>query len=191
MDKQKQSDKRITFWKVLETIATIFLFLILLPIIISILPIENNIEIFSIQSGSMEPTIHVGSLAISKPMGTYEANDIIAFQPNGEDIITHRILEISYTTGKVVTKGDANEESDKETITPAKIKGKIIFWLPLAGYVVNFSKTLPGFIILIIIPAIIIISDELVGIVKELKNQKNKKAANRLTQVDKEKGESK
>ncbi len=192
MEKEKQNPafakasagkKKITVWKVLEWIAGTILVIFLLITGISLLPIENNIELLSIQSGSMEPKIKVGSLAISKPMGKYEKDDIIAFQPDIQDetIITHRIVEIDYMTGKVVTKGDANEEIDKETITPAKIKGKVIFWIPYFGYVVNFSKTLPGLIVIIIIPALIIIGDELIGMVKEINTLRKKSAFAKAT----------
>lgn len=167
--------KPFKIWTVLEWIAGTMLVLFLIITGISLLPIKNNIELLSIQSGSMEPTMKVGSFAISKPMEKYEANDIIAFQPGirDETIVTHRIVEIDYVEGKVVTKGDANEESDIETITPAKINGKVIFWIPYLGYIVNFSKTLPGLIIIIIIPSLIIIGDELFGMIKEIKKLKN------------------
>jgi len=183
-DTTKTKQKKFKIWTILEWLAGTILIIFLIITGISILPIENNIELLTIQSGSMEPKIKVGSLAISKPMGKYEKDDIISFQPDIQDetIVTHRIIEIDYMTGKVVTKGDANEDIDIETITPAKINGKVIFWIPYLGYVINFSKTLLGLIILIIIPALIIISDEIVGIIEEIIKIKRKKTER--TQVD-------
>ncbi len=127
---------------------------------------------YIILSGSMEPAVPVGSIVISKPMQSYSVGDIITFSQNGssKDLVTHRVASISKdesgTTFK--TKGDANEEDDGWTIKNENVVGKTSFIIPLAGYVVDFAKKPQGFILFVIIPATIVVYEELKNIKNEI-----------------------
>jgi len=129
-------------------------------------------------SGSMEPSIPVGGLIIVKPANEYKQNDVITFSSTQKknDYTTHRINQVrgggeskSYTT-----KGDANENPDFENVSEDRIVGKLIYSIPIVGYILWFVKTLPGLIIIILIPALIIIYDEVDKIKKEFKQIKDK-----------------
>jgi signal peptidase len=91
------------------------------------------------------------------------AGDIISFYnkpPN--EIITHRIFQLG---GNVyITKGDANITYDQQLVRPEKILGKVIYILPLAGYVFTFIKTTAGVALVILLPATIIITNEILKI---------------------------
>ena len=52
------------------------------------------------------------------------------------------------------------------------VLGKVLLDVPFAGYAVEFAKKPIGFALIIIIPALVIISDEIIKIIKELKNKK-------------------
>ncbi len=78
---------------------------------------------YTIVSGSMAPTIPVGSLVIDRTVdaSTIRTGDIITFHPprDGQDFITHRVVGFetlsSDSGGQVrmlVTKGDANGVAD-------------------------------------------------------------------------------
>lgn len=137
-------------------------------------------------SGSMEPSIPIGSLIIVKPVGEYKTSDIITFKSTQKenDYTTHRINEIKEKDGlkSYVTKGDANESPDFENVSTDRIVGKQIITIALVGYILWFVKTLPGLIVIIIVPALIIIYDEVDKIKKEVKifkkNGRKKKGKN-------------
>jgi hypothetical protein len=74
--------------------------------------------------------------------------------------------------------GDANEELDRWDVTPSQIIGKVALTIPYLGYAVDFAKTPKGFILFVIIPATIVIYEELKNLFGEIKkvftNKKNK-----------------
>jgi len=122
----------------------------------------------------MEPTIHIGSLVISKPSPNYHVNDIITF--NSKDFTnTHRIVEVK--DNLFVTKGDANDAPDSNLVASSQVMGKTIFTIPLIGYLISFAKTQIGFTLLIVIPATIIIYQEIQNIKKQIEKIRLKKKA--------------
>lgn len=137
-----------------------------------------GIKLLVVKSGSMEPTIKTGSLVIDKHSSNYIVGDIITFKNRDKPLetTTHRIVgEDNQEDVKLfTTQGDANNSSDSEKITQDQIIGKVFFKIPFFGYVVAFSRTLPGLIILIVIPATIIIYDEILNIKKEIILRKKK-----------------
>lgn len=124
---------------------------------------------FLVQSGSMEPSIMTGDIIIINKQKQYFKNNVITFQDNKNGVITHRIFDIE--GNNLTTRGDANKTSDPEKITQKMILGKVIFTIPKLGYLVAFTKTLPGLILLIIVPVLILVSDELFKIFKTVKNK--------------------
>ena len=122
---------------------------------------------FLIQSGSMEPSIMTGDIIVIHQIDQYIKNDVITFQNEESRIITHRIVEIT-NKGRdkfFVTKGDANRSEDEGVVSPSNILGKVIYVIPKLGFLVAFSKSLPGLIMLIAIPALALIISEVLKIV--------------------------
>ncbi len=157
---------------------TILILLILIGVLIgySLLPIKNNYKIYSVMSGSMAPTIPTGGLVLVKPLTEYKISDIITYKQLGStrknDTVTHRIVEQKKEdngTSYFVTKGDANNAPDEEKVTADLIIGKTIFSIALLGYIIGYIKTLPGLILIILIPAVIIIYEEVKKIHREAK----------------------
>ncbi len=137
----------------------------------SFFPIPGNYKVYTVLSGSMEPAIHTGSLIFVKPLESYNEGDIITVPTrDGKKTVTHRVISKTEKNGEVIfkTKGDANDSEDKEIIKEGDIIGKTFLAIPLLGYPVNYAKTPQGLILLIIIPAIIIIYDEVRKIEKEI-----------------------
>lgn len=118
---------------------------------------------FLVQSGSMEPSIMTGDIIIVKSSFQYLKNDVVTFEDYQQRRVTHRIVDIQ-NNNNITTKGDANRSSDSENITVKQIIGKVILVIPKLGYLVSFSKSLPGFLFLIVIPGIIIIASESIKI---------------------------
>jgi len=96
-------------------------------------------------SGSMEPELSKGDLIIVSKTQTYKEKDIVVFQDKGT-LVVHRIIAVDGDT--VVTQGDANNIAD-DPINVSAIKGKVLFWIPFVGNVVNFIKTPIGTICIV------------------------------------------
>lgn len=179
-----KNTKKEKIKRVLSIIINIILgFFIVLGLVIafSMIPFKNNFKILSVMSGSMEPAIKTGNLVFIKPSAAYDQGEIISFHPNDakteKEIVTHRIdsVENSINHKFYITKGDANNAPDPQRISEDKIVGKYIFRVPLLGYLFGFIKTIPGLVLIIIIPATIIIYEESKKIKSEIKNIIKKK----------------
>jgi len=163
---------------------TILVLLVLLGVFVvfSFVPFPGNYKIFTVQSGSMEPTIHTGSMIFVKPEADYNVGDIVTRRTDDPKVtITHRIVSKEEIQGQIAfeTKGDANNAADGEKFTKEGIVGKEIFKLPYIGYPVGYAKTVPGLILLIVVPSVIIIYDEMNKIKDEFKKMmKNRKKKN-------------
>lgn len=147
-------------------------------VVFSLLPISGNIKLLTVLSGSMEPSVHTGSLIFIKPTNNYKVGDIVTRKTSDAKVtVTHRISEKKVIDGKTIfnTKGDANNSDDNEKVTPEMIVGRVFLNIPYLGYAVGFAKTKHGLIIIILIPALIIIFDELVKIKNEVINIIKKK----------------
>lgn len=171
----------LLFGKICYWVLLVFVCLIALLIIVSILPLPKNYNLYSVHSGSMEPTIRIGDLILTKEAETYQKGDVVTFLPSDvkdkTNSVTHRIVEINKQRGvkTFTTKGDANQSADSDEITKDRILGKYQLRVPLLGYPVGFAKTTPGLILLIIVPAVAIIYDEALKIKKEISKRGNEK----------------
>lgn len=141
----------------------------------SYLPLLSQTKIFAVMSGSMEPALPLGSLVIVMPADNYLTGDIISFSPdnNPRHIITHRIAAKLYPEGiyrppVYLTAGDANQKFDQGQIKDGQIIGKLLIFFPYLGYLADFLKKPIGFILFVIIPATIIVWEEIKTIKKEL-----------------------
>ena len=157
------------------TLNTILILLVLLGIlvVISFIPFTGNYKVFTVQSGSMSPSISTGSLIFVKSESDYNVGDVITRKTNDQKIpVTHRIISKEKEEGneKIIfhTKGDANDSPDMQEVFQSNIIGKVFLSVPLIGYPVNYAKTPTGLILIIIIPAVIIIYDEAQKIKKEI-----------------------
>jgi signal peptidase len=173
--------KKIKFKKI-SNLLTYVLYIIVIVFVLFVLsskiPIPGNYKLLTVMSGSMEPTIKTGSLVVVKPLSFYKIGDIITFKniDNPKQTTTHRIIEVKQFDNLTdyLTKGDANNGPDSDRVDQSRIVGKLFFHISYLGYPLHFARTLPGIIILIIIPGTIIIYDEILNIAKELKKKKKK-----------------
>ncbi len=133
--------------------------------------LSSSYRAYIVQSGSMEPALKTGSIVITRSAEKYKAGDIITFTGQGTSQITHRILGVETENGETVftTKGDANEETDSAKVRGSQIIGKSFISIPHVGYFADFVRTPKGFVILVVIPASIIVYEELKTIIKTLK----------------------
>ena len=169
-------------FKIIYYIVIGFIILVVLLLIISVLPITGNYKIMTVISGSMEPDIKMGSVVAVKPVADYKIGDVITFGPVSKTKAptSHRIYDIKVVDGKPVyiTKGDANNAPDAREVFQKDIIGKVLFDVPYVGYAVDFAKKPIGFALIIIVPAAIIIFDEIKKIIKEIIKKKKENEEN-------------
>lgn len=129
--------------------------IICLPMILGYKPLV-------VLSGSMEPTLPIGSVIYYTPVEESElkVGDVITFRPNGgENMVTHRIHAIQ--DGKIETKGDANEVVDPALIEYKDVVGKDLeVYIPYLGYYVRFINE---HLYVIVIVVIILVSEFLLS----------------------------
>ena len=177
--------------KILVNLANIFqwlatgllIFSVILLVITAFNPVKK-FQILRVMSGSMEPEIHTGSVvfSIKTDPKTLNVGDIINYSSKDPNVsVTHRLVEIATKNNQTVfrTKGDANQGSDAEEIYDSAIKGKVIFSIPYLGYISVWMKTPLGFILTVIIPAILIIGSEIFNIKKAIEEEVKKKYENK------------
>src|SRR5205814_6997425 len=98
---------------------------------------------FVVTGGSMEPTIHKGSLVIDEPVSAdkLRLGDVITFD-HYDQTTTHRIVGIEGSANGTMfsTKGDANQVSDPEPLTfPGRV-GLVKLAVPGLGYAVAWMQ---------------------------------------------------
>ena len=156
-----------------------FIVAVALLLIVSIFPITGNYKVMTVISGSMAPAIKMGSVVIVKPASDYKIGDVITFGPYSKTKAptSHRIYDIKVVDGQPVyiTKGDVNNAPDARELQKRDIVGKVLFSVPFVGYAVDFAKKPMGFALIIVVPAAIIIYDEIKKIIQELKIKRLKK----------------
>ncbi len=97
--------------------------------------------VFTVATGSMEPELNIGDYILVKK-DNYSVGDIVTYFKD-DVYVTHRIIEINDNV--VITKGDANDVSDK-AITKEDIIGKVIMKLNILNFIYN-----KNFVILLVI----------------------------------------
>ncbi len=144
--------------------------LVLLALIVLLLsataPSILGFESFVVLSGSMEPAIHVGDIAVVQPAKAVElkVGDVVTYRtPQQPDVVvTHRLIAASTDDqGRLSfqTKGDANNVPDQVAVDQGAVLGKVAYAIPKAGYLVNFSRSSEGKLSLIAVPGILLLAD--------------------------------
>lgn len=122
-----------------------------------------GLQVFTVLSGSMEPTYHVGSLIYVKEVDHTElkVGDPITYMVNDDTVVTHRIIEVlvdeeDSNTIRYFTKGDANDVADGSSVHYKNIIGKPVFSIPYLGYVSHYIQNPPGMYVAIAAGALLI-----------------------------------
>lgn len=129
---------------------------------------------FVIVSGSMEPELEIGDIAVVKNVNKDElqVGDVISFR-EGNAVVTHRITEIT-EEGKYKTKGDANNTEDTNPVDFINIEGKLSFRISKVGYAVIFIQNKIGIVIIGVIIYILYIHNKNAEEKRFLRKEKRK-----------------
>ena len=148
-------------WNWLTTI------LVVLVVILAILLVGARLvglQVFTVLSGSMEPTYHVGSLIYVKKVDPFQlkSGDVITFMLDEDTVATHRVVEVvadeeDASVIRFRTKGDANEAEDGSLVHYRNVIGTPVFTIPKLGYLANYIQHPPGTYVAISAGAILLL----------------------------------
>lgn len=134
-------------------------------------------SVFRVLTGSMEPSLPVGSMVIVKRVEPSEVRvgDVITFFSSDPalhgGINTHRVVDIDDSGMDVLfmTKGDANMVSDEYGALGANLIGVVIYDSELLGSVVRLASNPLIFFPILVIPLAVILISNVVSTVKTAK----------------------
>lgn len=129
--------------KICGFLSTVLLIIMLLVAGVLVIPPLLGCKNMAVLSGSMEPKIGVGALVVARETKPelLEVGDVITYRLSGDTLVTHRIIEIRAAEKNVLTRGDANDIPDGAPVPYDKIVGKVLFSVPLLGYLTMYIKT--------------------------------------------------
>lgn len=128
-----------------------------------------------VESGSMSPTIPLGSAIIVRAAPSYNVGDVVTYQRVGDDeATTHRIVGSEVNQGETffITQGDANNAKDQRPVREQEVFGKVRLSIPYLGYVLDFVRHPLGFLIIVGVPALWIIYEQVMRVLREVKTTK-------------------
>ena len=123
-----------------------------------LIPLAFNGRPLTVMSGSMEPTIRTGDVVVAREIAPLDARrgDVVTFRDpeRGGLLVTHRVRSISREGDKVtfVTKGDANNSSERWRVGTDEKISRTMYRIPALGRVLAFSHTRYGILVLVLLP---------------------------------------
>ena len=168
-------------WNVISNI------LVALVVILALLLVGARVvglQVFTVLSGSMEPTYHTGSLIYVKKVDPYtiEVGQPITFMLNEDTVATHRVVGIvpdeeDPTVIRFRTKGDANDAEDGGLVHYKNVIGRPVFSIPYLGYVADYIQHPPGRYVAISAGAVLLLLVFLPDVFSEDPDKKKKAEA--------------
>lgn len=114
----------------------LLLLLAILMALLLLLPKAKGVELYTVLSSSMEPTLPVGSIIYVSPCKSsleIQKQDIIAYEAE-TTLVVHRVIKADRERGVFITKGDFNKVEDASPVAFEDIVGKVDFHIPWVGY---------------------------------------------------------
>src|SRR3954453_400489 len=149
--------------RVLKLLAAAGLTILLAIAVLILVPPLLGYQRYVITGGSMGGVLPRGSIAYDEvvPTERIRVGDVITYRPpNGDRLLTHRVVWIGRERDGVRqyrTRGDANPAADPTAILlPNDGQARLVFHVPLAGYVVAALSVRPLRIAAIGVPALAI-----------------------------------
>ena len=143
MEKAKKSVGQ----RILDGLTTVLVTLTVLAAILLMGARVIGLQVYTIISGSMEPTYYAGDLIYVKTVAAeeIEVGDPITFVLN-EDLVvaTHRVVKIDWENQRFYTKGDNNQIADINPVHFKNLIGKPVFRIPYLGYLSAWVQSPPG-----------------------------------------------
>ena len=142
------------FGKVWNCVSTVLVALVVLLAALLAGARLFGLQVFTILSGSMEPTYPVGSLIYVKSVDPSQVKegDVITFLLSDTVTATHRVVGIVDEGDGALrfrTKGDANDAEDAALVHQNNLLGEPVACIPYLGYFAAWVQNPPGSLIAI------------------------------------------
>jgi signal peptidase I len=125
---------------------------------------------FTVLTGSMQPALDPGDVVLSQSRSPLEVRpgDVVTFHDPGRDgaLVTHRVesMRRNGPTVSFVTKGDANDVSERWSVPADGSIGRAVLNVPEVGHVLQRAGTREGKLALIALPAALLVLMEMAGL---------------------------
>ncbi len=144
-----------------------------------------GVQAYVVQSDSMTPEFAAGDVIFSEEVNPEEliAGDIITFISRDSasygQTITHCIREVTTHNGKLafITYGIATGVDDGTPAAASDVLGRYAFRIAGLGSFFEFLKSVPGYIVCILLPFLVIIGLQIANIVSAVRAARAEKAA--------------
>lgn len=128
----------------------------------------------TVLSDSMTPTITSGDLVIGKApaLDSIQPGQIVTYRNHlARRLVTHRVVAVTKVGSEsaFITQGDGNSLPDERPILARDVVAAYAFHLPFAGYLLAFSQTWVGLVLLVLIPSLLLMGSELRNMIRLLK----------------------
>ncbi|WP_251157997.1 signal peptidase I [Caniella muris] len=93
-----------------------------------------GLSALAVATGSMEPSVPVGALAVCAPLGgdVPQVGDVVAYRRSGTTVL-HRVVSVSGDGASLTCRGDRNEGPDPGAVPVDAVAGRLVLCVPGAG----------------------------------------------------------
>lgn len=183
---EKQESKLL---RVVSALVTVVLILAVILCIYIVFQLMNHGRVsfgghmmFRVVTGSMEPTMSVGTLLMTKQVDieSIQIDDIVCFRTYDAmiygSVVTHRVVDILQDGNGILlqTKGDANPVADGYFVSQENLVGKVVWYTDnnsILNTIFSFLSNKVGFLGCIVFPCLLISGIVLQGCVKNIRNE--------------------
>lgn len=120
---------------ILNIMGSLLLLMIAAACLSLFIPRAFGWEPYNVVSGSMEPTISVGSMAyvVRTDPELISDGEVIAFYDDLGNTVVHRAVRNRMVEGEIVTRGDANDANDMKPVPWDRVIGRVSVVVPYLG----------------------------------------------------------
>lgn len=117
----------------------------------------------SVLSGSMEPALSTGDLAIGLPISPADVRpgQVITYTDPGESgkLVTHRVRRVALRgdRAELITQGDANRSAETWSMPADGELRRVVAHIPLAGYGLAAASGAAGPLVLLAFPGLLLL----------------------------------
>ena len=161
----KKRRKLTPFGRFLDILGTLIMLAALVASLAFTIPRFIGMQTYVVVSGSMEPSIPVGSLVYAKHIEPKPLvpGDVIVFYSTDASLmkggaasneaipITHRVIENRVEDTEIITKGDANAKNDFSPVSYINVLGKVLAHVPGLGLLAAPFATSTGKIAVVMV----------------------------------------
>ena len=102
----------------------------------------TSTQAYAVETPSMEPELAVGDLIFVRKANGFSEGDIISAKLSNGSVFTHRVYMVDNEQKLIYTVGDSNPGPDSLPTPFDDVLGKVVFSVPLLGFLsLHFNAT--------------------------------------------------